>query len=94
MSRELGLSVLLAVERLLSAEKAGMACRDDSIMGLVFYPNRFLTNTWSIRYVLDRKLLANFLAFVNKNMKEWKEDCTKVSQPITVELTSTAIISY
>jgi ESCRT-II complex subunit VPS36 len=44
MSREQGLPVLLAVERLLSAEKAGMACRDDSIMGLVFYPNLFLTN--------------------------------------------------
>ena len=29
--------------RLLITEKAGKACRDDSVEGLRFYPNRFLT---------------------------------------------------
>ncbi|RXN06838.1 vacuolar -sorting-associated 36 [Labeo rohita] len=37
----LGLSVLLAKERLLLAEKMGHLCRDDSVEGLRFYPNRF-----------------------------------------------------
>ncbi|XP_024944751.1 vacuolar protein-sorting-associated protein 36 isoform X2 [Cephus cinctus] len=38
-----GLSVTLARERLLATEKAGKACRDDSIEALRFYPNLFLT---------------------------------------------------
>lgn len=42
MSQLLSISVLLASERLHSAEKAGLACRDDTIRGLVFYPNLFL----------------------------------------------------
>ena len=29
--------------RLLLAEKAGKLCRDDSVEGLRFYPNRFVT---------------------------------------------------
>ncbi|XP_077447855.1 vacuolar protein-sorting-associated protein 36 [Stigmatopora argus] len=37
----LGLSVLLSKERLLLAEKMGHLCRDDSVEGLRFYPNRF-----------------------------------------------------
>ncbi|MCI4388318.1 hypothetical protein PGIGA_G00084380, partial [Pangasianodon gigas] len=37
----LGLSVLLAKERLLLAEKMGHLCRDDSVEGLRFYPNLF-----------------------------------------------------
>uniref|UniRef100_A0A1A8GEX3 Vacuolar protein-sorting-associated protein 36 n=1 Tax=Nothobranchius korthausae TaxID=1143690 RepID=A0A1A8GEX3_9TELE len=37
----LGLSVLLSKERLLLAEKVGHLCRDDSVEGLRFYPNRF-----------------------------------------------------
>uniref|UniRef100_A0A8C9Z8W6 Vacuolar protein-sorting-associated protein 36 n=1 Tax=Sander lucioperca TaxID=283035 RepID=A0A8C9Z8W6_SANLU len=37
----LGLSVLLCKERLLLAEKMGHLCRDDSVEGLRFYPNRF-----------------------------------------------------
>lgn len=37
----LGLSVLLAKERLLLAEKMGNLCRDDSVEGLRFYPNLF-----------------------------------------------------
>eukprot|EP00092_Neocalanus_flemingeri_P005064 GFUD01005445.1.p1 GENE.GFUD01005445.1~~GFUD01005445.1.p1 ORF type:complete len:379 (+),score=127.84 GFUD01005445.1:302-1438(+) len=43
MSTNLGLSVILAKERLLSAESEGLLCRDDSVEGLRFYPNRFLT---------------------------------------------------
>ncbi|EEC16642.1 vacuolar protein-sorting protein, putative [Ixodes scapularis] len=34
--------VILAKERLLSAESEGLACRDDSVEGLRFYPNFFL----------------------------------------------------
>ncbi|XP_043216265.1 vacuolar protein-sorting-associated protein 36-like [Amphibalanus amphitrite] len=37
-----GVSVLLAKQRLLYLETKGGACRDESIQGLVFYPNRFL----------------------------------------------------
>ncbi|XP_013778266.1 vacuolar protein-sorting-associated protein 36-like [Limulus polyphemus] len=42
LSRILGTSVVLAKERLLSAEKSGFICRDDSVEGLRFYKNRFL----------------------------------------------------
>jgi len=37
-----GVSVLLAKQRLLYLETKAGACRDESIQGLVFYPNRFL----------------------------------------------------
>ena len=37
-----GVSVLLAKQRLLYLENSAGACRDESIQGLVFYPNRFL----------------------------------------------------
>uniref|UniRef100_A0A8C5P7C8 Vacuolar protein-sorting-associated protein 36 n=1 Tax=Leptobrachium leishanense TaxID=445787 RepID=A0A8C5P7C8_9ANUR len=40
-----GMSVLLAKERLLLAESMGHLCRDDSVEGLRFYPNLFLTKT-------------------------------------------------
>merc|ERR1719431_339818 len=43
MSTSLGVSVILAKERLLAAESEGLLCRDDSVEGLRFYPNRFLT---------------------------------------------------
>nr|CAG4641028.1 EOG090X09MN [Eulimnadia texana] len=43
LARDLGISVILARERLLSAERAALACRDDTTQGLVFYPNLFLT---------------------------------------------------
>jgi len=43
MSTSLGMSVILAKERLLSAEGEGLLCRDDSVEGLRFYPNRFLS---------------------------------------------------
>jgi len=36
------ISVLLAKERMLLAEKAGKLCRDDSDEGLRFFPNLFL----------------------------------------------------
>jgi ESCRT-II complex subunit VPS36 len=37
------ISVLLAHERFLIAENAGKICRDESVEGLRFYPNKFLT---------------------------------------------------
>ncbi|KAK2501470.1 hypothetical protein MC885_011108 [Smutsia gigantea] len=40
-----GMSVLLAKERLLLAEKMGHLCRDDSVEGLWFYPNLFMTQS-------------------------------------------------
>ncbi|CAG9856613.1 unnamed protein product [Phyllotreta striolata] len=43
LSQALGISLTLAKERLLTAEKLGKCCRDDSIQGLRFYPNLFLT---------------------------------------------------
>lgn len=38
-----GLSVILAKEQLVSAETEGVLCRDDSVEGLRFYPNLFMT---------------------------------------------------
>ncbi|XP_057666501.1 vacuolar protein-sorting-associated protein 36 [Diorhabda carinulata] len=43
LSQQLGISLTLAKERLLTAERYGKCCRDDSIEGLRFYPNLFLT---------------------------------------------------
>jgi len=37
-----GISILLAKERLLAAERFGKLCRDESIEGLRYYPNLFL----------------------------------------------------
>jgi len=45
MSRQMSVSVILSRERLLSAESDGLLCRDDSVEGLRFYPNKFLTAT-------------------------------------------------
>lgn len=39
-----GISVLLAHERFLIAERAGKVCRDESVEGLRFYPNLFFTH--------------------------------------------------
>ena len=39
----MSLSVILARERLLAAEGAGLLARDDTVEGLRFFPNRFLT---------------------------------------------------
>uniref|UniRef100_A0A224XDV5 Vacuolar protein-sorting-associated protein 36 n=1 Tax=Panstrongylus lignarius TaxID=156445 RepID=A0A224XDV5_9HEMI len=42
LSQALGISVLLAKERLTTTEKKGLICRDESIEGLRFYPNLFV----------------------------------------------------
>lgn len=42
LARAVGISLLLANERLLTAENLGKLCRDESIEGLRFYPNLFL----------------------------------------------------
>ncbi|KAF7280317.1 hypothetical protein GWI33_006228 [Rhynchophorus ferrugineus] len=44
LASKLGISITLARERLLTSEKYGKCCRDDSIEGLRFYPNLFLNN--------------------------------------------------
>lgn len=42
LSKLVGLSVVLARERLLASERVGKLCRDDSSEGLRFHPNLFL----------------------------------------------------
>lgn len=44
LATALSISLLLAQERLLTAERLGKVCRDESIEGLRFYPNLFLQN--------------------------------------------------
>lgn len=44
LAQILSISLLLAQERLQTAERAGKICRDESIEGLRFYPNLFLQN--------------------------------------------------
>lgn len=41
LSQHINISVFLARERLISAEKSGLACRDDTERGIFFYPNLF-----------------------------------------------------
>nr|CAG4651147.1 EOG090X09MN [Simocephalus serrulatus] len=48
VSQELGIPIMLARERLLTLEKSGLACRDDTVTGLVFYPNFFLAKVKNI----------------------------------------------
>ncbi len=43
LSKIAGIAVVLARERLLAAESIGKLCRDDTVEGLRFYPNLFLT---------------------------------------------------
>lgn len=43
LARALNISLLLAQERLSTAERLGKICRDESIEGLRFYPNKFLS---------------------------------------------------
>lgn len=38
------LMIVCCMVRLLMAEKVGKLCRDDSVEGLRFYPNKFLMN--------------------------------------------------
>ncbi|EDW19710.1 vacuolar protein-sorting-associated protein 36 [Drosophila mojavensis] len=42
LAKQLNISLLLAKERLLVAERLGKVCRDESVEGLRFYPNRLL----------------------------------------------------
>mmetsp|Transcript_27396 Transcript_27396/g.42792 ORF Transcript_27396/g.42792 Transcript_27396/m.42792 type:complete len:216 (+) Transcript_27396:204-851(+) len=42
IAQGMGLSMTMAREALLEAEKVGKVCRDDSLEGLLFYPNVFL----------------------------------------------------
>ncbi|CAG0915563.1 unnamed protein product [Notodromas monacha] len=42
LAKILGISVVLAQQRLVLCEEKALACRDDSAEGLRFYPNRFL----------------------------------------------------
>ena len=44
LSGSTGVSIKLAKKRIMSAERAGIAVRDDSVEGLRFYTNRFLNN--------------------------------------------------
>lgn len=44
LAKQVGISILLSLERLLTTERAGYVCRDESIEGLRFYPNLFLQN--------------------------------------------------
>lgn len=41
LSNDSGVSVVLAREQLISAESAGLLCRDESVNGLKFFPNFF-----------------------------------------------------
>ena len=43
MAKLAGIAIVLAKERLLAAEQNGKLCRDDSVEGLRFYPNLFLS---------------------------------------------------
>ena len=43
-ARLAGIAVVLAKERLLAAESCGRLVRDDSVEGLKFFPNLFLTS--------------------------------------------------
>ncbi|KAI5645154.1 EAP30/Vps36 family domain-containing protein [Phthorimaea operculella] len=45
LSQLANVSILLARERLFTTENLGLACRDESIEGLAFYPNLFLRET-------------------------------------------------
>lgn len=42
LAKSSGISLVLAAERLRFAEEQGKLCRDDTIEGLFFYPNKFL----------------------------------------------------
>lgn len=42
LALQLGISTTLARQRLLDCEESGLACRDESIQGLSFYPNLFI----------------------------------------------------
>ncbi len=52
LAKILGISVILAKERLITTEKFGKACRDESIEGLRFYTNRFLEDWKWVSFIL------------------------------------------
>ncbi|CAJ0581291.1 unnamed protein product, partial [Mesorhabditis spiculigera] len=41
LAATLGITVILAKERMIAAEKLGLLCRDDTFEGLRFFPNKF-----------------------------------------------------
>ena len=41
VSQKFEISIMLAQERLYVMERCGLICRDDTVKGLVFYPNLF-----------------------------------------------------
>ncbi|XP_071949711.1 vacuolar protein-sorting-associated protein 36-like [Antedon mediterranea] len=43
LSKLIGISISLAKSRLLAAEDSSKACRDETVEGLRFYPNKFIT---------------------------------------------------
>ncbi|KAI6175495.1 Vacuolar protein-sorting-associated protein 36 [Aphelenchoides bicaudatus] len=45
LAQLLGIPIVLAMERLLAAETAGLLCRDETLEALRFYPNRFNETT-------------------------------------------------
>lgn len=45
LAKKRNISLLLAKERLLAAERLGLICRDESLCGLCFYPNFLLNRT-------------------------------------------------
>eukprot|EP00050_Salpingoeca_kvevrii_P015788 m.50070 g.50070 ORF g.50070 m.50070 type:complete len:395 (-) comp6516_c0_seq1:46-1230(-) len=45
LANDQDISLTLAGQHLATAELAGVVCRDDTVQGLRFYPNRFLTPT-------------------------------------------------
>lgn len=47
LALESGISVGLARQRLLMAESRSILCRDESLQGLLFHPNRFVDGTSS-----------------------------------------------
>ena len=55
---------MLAKERLLAAEDFGRLCRDDSIEGLRFYPNLFLSSWYVINKLIFKCHNINFESFV------------------------------
>ncbi|KAI9562497.1 hypothetical protein GHT06_009935 [Daphnia sinensis] len=49
VSQEFGISIVLAAECLYTMERKGVVCRDDTVRGLMFYPNEFSSRTQIIR---------------------------------------------
>lgn len=49
LAKKRNISLLLAKERLLAAERLGLLCRDESLCGLCFYPNLLLNRASEIQ---------------------------------------------